>query len=192
MEGNGKNNIAMNMLLFAMVLCGGLAVQVDGRNKKSLFDQKVVKGLNASRYMGRWFEIAKYPSLFEPSNAENTRATYTLKSDGKIDVLNEAFVNGKHISIHGVAYKADPKSDEAKLKVKFDHIPFAGHYWLLYVDSDYKYAVVGEHFRLSLIILSRENMIDDKVYNQLVQIAIGQGYNTKKLKKTPQTIPPPS
>ncbi|KAL9678898.1 hypothetical protein QQ045_016749 [Rhodiola kirilowii] len=106
---------------------------------------------------------------------ENTRATYTLRPAGNIDVLNEAFSYGKHISIHGVAYKADLNTDEAKLKVKFDYIPFAGDYWVLYIDPDYKYATVGEHFRLSLYILSRENTIDDKVYNKLVQIAVGPG-----------------
>ncbi|XP_020980443.2 temperature-induced lipocalin-1 isoform X2 [Arachis duranensis] len=110
---------------------------------------KVVKGLDVERYMGRWYEIASFPSFFQPKNGENTRATYTLNDDGTVHVLNETYANGKKVSIEGTAYKADPKSDEAKLKVKFyvppflPIIPVVGDYWVLYIDDDYQYAVIG-------------------------------------------------
>ncbi|KAF5805049.1 putative zeaxanthin epoxidase [Helianthus annuus] len=82
-------------------------------------EMEVVKSIDLKRYMGRWYEIASFPSFFQPRNGENTRATYTLNEDGSVHVLNETWSNEKRDYIEGTAYKADPKSDEAKLKVKF-------------------------------------------------------------------------
>ncbi|KAL8480433.1 hypothetical protein ACS0TY_027099 [Phlomoides rotata] len=106
-------------------------------------EMKVVRNLVTERYMGRWYEIALFPSFFQPKNGKDTRATYNLNSDGStVHVLNETWSDGKRNSIEGTAYKANPKSDEAKLKVKFyfPHflplIPVTGNYWVLYVDPD--------------------------------------------------------
>ncbi|KAL1372148.1 hypothetical protein HN51_002298 [Arachis hypogaea] len=158
---------------------------------------KVVKGLDVERYMGRWYEIASFPSFFQPKNGENTRATYTLNDDGTVHVLNETYANGKKVSIEGTAYKADPKSDEAKLKVKFyvppflPIIPVVGDYWVLYIDDDYQYAVIGGPTTKYLWILSRKNRIDEEVFNALVQEAKDVGYDVSKLHKTPQSETPP-
>ncbi|KAH7546205.1 hypothetical protein FEM48_Zijuj01G0175900 [Ziziphus jujuba var. spinosa] len=160
-------------------------------------EMEVVKGLDLKRYMGRWYEIASFPSMFQPKNGVNTRATYTLREDGTVNVLNETWSDGKRGSIEGSAYKADPSSDEAKLKVKFyvppflPIIPVTGDYWVLYIDDEYQYAVVGQPSRRYLWILSRHTHIDDETYNQLVQKAENEGYDVSKLHKTPQTDPPP-
>lgn len=111
---------------------------------------EVVRGLNLEKYMGRWYEIASFPSWFQPKDGVDTRATYALKPDGTVNVLNETWAGGKRVSIEGTAYKADRGSDEAKLKVKFyvppflPVIPVVGDYWVLYVDDAYQYAIVGE------------------------------------------------
>lgn len=109
-------------------------------------EQDVVKGLDLARYMGRWYEIASFPSFFQPSDGVDTRATYTLKNDGTVKVLNETWSDGDRRSIEGIAYKANPNSNEAKLKVKFTiaFIPVEGDYWVLYIDDDYQYALIGE------------------------------------------------
>ncbi|XP_020209829.1 temperature-induced lipocalin-1-like [Cajanus cajan] len=158
---------------------------------------EVVKGLDLARYMGRWYEIACFPSRFQPSDGVNTRATYTLKDDGTVNVLNETWSAGKRSFIEGYAYKADPNSDEAKLKVKFwvppflPVIPVTGDYWVLYIDPDYQIALVGQPSRNCLWILSRKNHLDDEIYNELVERARNEGYDVSKLHKTPQTNPPP-
>lgn len=128
-------------------------------------EMQVVKGIDLSRYMGRWYEIASFPSFFQPRNGADTRATYTLNSDGTVHVLNETWNDGKRASIEGSAYKADPKSEEAKLKVKFyvppflPIIPVVGNYWVLYLDDDYQYVLVGEPTRkylwVCLVLLLR-------------------------------------
>ena len=119
-------------------------------------EMEVVKGVDLNRYMGRWYEIASFPSRFQPKNGVNTRATYTLREDGTVNVLNETWTDGKRGYIEGSAYKADPNSDEAKLKVKFyvppflPIIPVVGDYWVLYLDDDYQYALIGQPTRKSL------------------------------------------
>ncbi|MBA0806969.1 hypothetical protein Gohar_022808 [Gossypium harknessii] len=158
---------------------------------------EVVKNLDIKRYMGRWYEIASFPSRFQPRNGVNTRATYTLNEDGTVHVLNETFTDGKRGFIEGTAYEADPQSDEAKLKVKFyvppflPIIPIVGDYWVLYVDDDYQYALIGQPSRNYLWVLCRQTHMDDEIYNQLVQKAKDEGYDVSKLHKTPQSDPPP-
>ncbi|XP_076888514.1 temperature-induced lipocalin-1-like [Bidens hawaiensis] len=161
----------------------------------------VVKGLDLARYMGRWYEIASFPSRDQPKNGTNTRATYTLNQDGSsVHVLNETFSeDGKRGFIEGTACKADPNSDhEAKLKVRFwvppflPVIPVTGDYWVLYLDDDYRYALIGQPSRKNLWILCRENQIDEEIYNQLVERAKGQGYDVSKLKRITHADPPPA
>ncbi|KAL6965652.1 hypothetical protein U1Q18_036707 [Sarracenia purpurea var. burkii] len=159
---------------------------------------EVVKGVDLERYMGRWYEIASFPSRFQPKNGIDTRATYTLREDGTIvHVLNETWSDGKRGSIEGSAYKADPSNDEAKLKVKFyvppflPIIPVTGDYWILFLDPDYHHALIGNPTRKYLWILCRENHLEEEIYNQLVQKAQDEGYDVSKLHKTQQTNPPP-
>ncbi|XP_077238064.1 temperature-induced lipocalin-1-like [Tasmannia lanceolata] len=160
-------------------------------------EMEVVKGLDLQKYMGRWYEIASFPSRFQPKNGINTRATYTLKEDGTVNVLNETWTNGKRGYIEGSAYKADPSSDEAKLKVKFyvppflPIIPVVGDYWVLFIDEDYQYALIGEPSRKYLWILCRQTLLDEEIYNELLEKAKEEGYDVKKLHKTELTDPPP-
>lgn len=158
---------------------------------------EVVKDVDLERYMGRWYEIASFPSFFVPKNGADTRATYTLNQDGTVHVLNETWSDGKRVAIEGSAYKADPKSNEAKLKVKFyvppflPIIPVVGNYWVLYLDGDYQYALIGEPTRKYLWILCRKTHLEDEIYEMLVQKAKDEGYDPSKLRKTPQSDPPP-
>ncbi|KAF4346572.1 hypothetical protein F8388_001874 [Cannabis sativa] len=91
--------------------------------------------------------------------------------------------DGKRGSIEGTAYKVDPSSDEAKLKVKFyvppflPIIPVTCDYWVLYIDEDYQVALVGQPSRNYLWILSRESHIDDEIFNELVERAKSEGYD---------------
>ncbi|KAL8497690.1 hypothetical protein ACS0TY_021136 [Phlomoides rotata] len=161
-------------------------------------EMEVVRNLDTERYMGRWYEIASFPSRFQPKNGKDTRANYTLNSDGTVDVLNETWTDGKRGFIEGAAYKIDPKSDEAKLKVKFyvppflPIIPVTGDYWVLYIDPDYQYAVVGQPSRSYLWILSRKAQIDEEMYNELVEKAKAQGYDVTKLHRTSHSDAPPA
>ncbi|KAH9312543.1 hypothetical protein KI387_027578 [Taxus chinensis] len=158
---------------------------------------EVVKGVDLEKYMGRWYEIASIPSRFQPKGGVNTRATYTLNPDSTVHVLNETWTNGKRGSIEGTAYKVDPQSDEAKLKVKFYVPPFLpifpvlGDYWVIALDADYRWAMVGQPSRKFLWILSREPHLDEEIYNQLLEKARKEGYNVDLLHKTTHTAQGP-
>ncbi|GKU87169.1 hypothetical protein SLEP1_g1613 [Rubroshorea leprosula] len=160
-------------------------------------EMEVVRNLDIKRYMGRWYEVASFPSRFQPKSGVNTRATYTLNEDGTVHVLNETWTDGKRGYIEGTAYKADPNSDEAKLKVKFyvppflPIIPVVGDYWVLYIDGEYQYALIGSPTKKYLWILCRQTHMDEEIYNQLLQMAKDEGYDVSKLHMTPQSDPPP-
>ncbi|CAF2121139.1 hypothetical protein BRARA_C01156 [Brassica rapa] len=160
-------------------------------------EMEVVKGLDLERYMGRWYEIASFPSRFQPKNGADTRATYTLNPDGTVKVLNETWDGGKRGFIQGSAFKTDPKSDEAKFKVRFyvppflPIIPVTGDYWVLYIDPEYQHAVIGQPSRSYLWILSRTAHVEEETYKQLVEKAVEQGYDVSKLHKTAQSDTPP-
>ncbi|KAL0710069.1 hypothetical protein Bca4012_017047 [Brassica carinata] len=160
-------------------------------------EMEVVKGLDLERYMGRWYEIASFPSRFQPKDGVDTRATYTLNPDGTVKVLNETWNGGKRGFIQGSAFKTDPKSDEAKFKVRFylppflPIIPVTGDYWVLYIDPEYQHAVIGQPSRSYLWILSRTAHVEEETYKELVKKAVEQGYDVSKLHKTPQSDAPP-
>jgi len=155
-------------------------------------DLHVVQNVDLARYAGRWYEIASMPSTFQPKTGTNSRATYTLKEDQTIDVLNETWVDGKRSYINGSAYKADPASPDAKLKVRFVVPPFfpvfpvTGDYWVMKLDDNYQWALVGQPSRKFLWVLSRTPQLSDEIYQSLLEHAQNEGYDVSKLHKTEQ------
>jgi len=148
-------------------------------------DLPTVPSVDLNRYVGRWYEISRYPNRFQKKCVGDTTATYTLREDGKITVLNSCRkANGKLDDAQGSATVADKKTN-AKLKVTF-FWPFSGDYWIIGLDPDYRWVVVGEPSRRYLWILAREPHMSDTDYNQAVSIAREKGYDTGKLIMTLQ------
>lgn len=151
---------------------------------------KVVTGVDLQRYQGKWYEIASMPSRFQPKNGKNTTATYTLRPDGSVHVLNETWLDSKLASIEGTAWKVDPNSDEAKLKVRFwvppflPIIPVNGDYWIMLLDPDYRWALVGQPSRKYLWVLSRTPQLSEEVYSEILSHAEKEGYVVSQLHKT--------
>ncbi len=147
---------------------------------------KTVDRVDLNRYLGRWHEIASFPQWFQ-KNCVASRATYTLRKDGDIDVLNECqekTLDGKLKDAKGKAWVIDSKSN-AKLKVRF-FWPFSGDYWIIDLDPDYQYAVVGHPNRNYLWILNRTPTMDSAIYNQIIERLKKQNYDIDRLKKTLQ------
>lgn len=141
----------------------------------------VVSAVDLNRYTGTWYEIARLPFSFE-KNLKCTTATYTLREDGKISVLNQGhFITdpGKKSSAKAVAWIPD-KNVPAKLKVQF-FWPFRGNYWILDLDKDYKYVLVGDPSLKYLWILCREKKMDESTYNMLLKKATDNGYDVKPI-----------
>jgi apolipoprotein D and lipocalin family protein len=148
------------------------------------FSQKVpsvVSTVDLNRYQGTWYEIARLPNFFE-RKLKCITATYTLREDGKITVLNK----GNNISSpykpsssEGVAWVPD-KNSPAKLKVQF-FWPFSGDYWIMYLDPDYRYVLVGDPDIKYLWILCREKKLDETTYQMLIRKAIESGYDVTSI-----------
>jgi apolipoprotein D and lipocalin family protein len=142
---------------------------------------EVMSHVDLNKYLGKWYEIAHLPFKFE-DGCSNITATYALNKDGDISVLNECIKNGKAKQAKGKAKVVD-KNSGAKLKVTF-FWPFYGDYWIIKLDDDYSYSVVGTPSRKFLWILSRTKQIDNEIYLQLTEFAESKGFNVDNLVKT--------
>ena len=147
---------------------------------------EVAPSVDLARYAGKWYEIARLPNRFQRDCATNTTATYTLRPDGKITVVNECRkADGRLKSAKGAARVADSKGPNTKLKVTF-FWSFSGNYWIIELDPEYRWVVVGEPGRDYLWILCREPRMDEAVYNQIIERVKQQGYEVGRLMKTAQ------
>jgi apolipoprotein D and lipocalin family protein len=137
----------------------------------------VVSNVDLMRYQGTWYEIARLPNFFE-RKLKCITANYTLREDGKIKVLNMGnYIASpeKSSSAEGVAWIPD-KNSPAKLKVQF-FWPFSGNYWIMYLDQEYRFVLVGDPSFKYLWILCREKKMDEITYNMLIRKAIDNGYD---------------
>ena len=82
------------------------------------YDNSTVKEFDLSRYLGEWYEIARYDHSFE-RGMDNTMAQYILQDDGKVVVLNTGWEDGKFKLAEGKAKYPDPKDDPGALRVSF-------------------------------------------------------------------------
>ena len=146
----------------------------------------VVEKVDLDRYSGRWYEIARYPNSFE-RGCVGVTADYTPRADGRIQVVNTCFessLDGPSREIRGSARVVDETSN-AKLKVRF-FWPFEGDYWIIDLDEDYQYAVVGEPSRTFLWILSRTPQMDETLYEDIVATLPAWSYDPERLELVPQ------
>jgi apolipoprotein D and lipocalin family protein len=150
--------------------------------------------VDLARYAGRWHEIARLPNRFQEQCAGDVVASYTLRPDGRVTVVNECRKkDGTVTRAEGVARRAEAKGPASRLKVRFapaflSFLPFVwGDYWIVELDGDYRYAVVGDPSRKYLWILSRRPVMDEGTYASLAERALGLGFDTSRLLRTPQS-----
>ena len=169
------------LLLVFFTMASGCA-----HTEKTLPPLETVPFVDLNRYTGIWYEIARYSNSFQ-EGCVGSKATYSLRDDGKIDVLNECYdrsFDGGIRTARGRAWVID-KSSKAKLKVSF-FWPFSGDYWIIDLGKDYEYAVIGHPKRKYLWILSRTKILHGSVYEEIITRLKEKHYDTKKLMLTPQ------
>jgi apolipoprotein D and lipocalin family protein len=149
--------------------------------------------LDVPRYMGSWYEIAKFPNRFQKKCVANTVAQYTLLTSGRVRVTNRCrMANGEMDEAIGMARQMGAKNSP-KLKVRFapEWLSFLdavwGDYWVLDLDPAYQLVAVGEPSREYLWVLSRTPIVPAPEYQALLRRLEAQGFDVSKLEVTRQS-----
>jgi len=153
---------------------------------------QAVANVDLDRYTGDWFEIARYPNRFQRQCAGDVRATYSRRSDGRIDVLNRCRTANGETEARGIARIVDTQT-RAKLKGRFapswlSFLPAVwGDYWIIGLAPDYSWAVVGDPDRDYLWILARAPRLDDRSLAAARAAARDNGFDLDRLVTTSQS-----
>ena len=164
----------LTLLCLPFLLCGACK-----SSREADMEAATVKHFDLSRFMGRWYEIARYDHRFERGMTHVT-ADYILLPDGTVRVVNQGIKKGKKKEITGKARQPDPDTFPGHLEVSF----FLWYYYdynVLYVDSAYQHAIVGSSSDKYLWILSRTPSVSDKELDKLLEIAKQRGYGLTRL-----------
>jgi apolipoprotein D and lipocalin family protein len=151
---------------------------------------RTVATVDLDRYVGDWFEIARFPNRFQRRCEGEVTASYARRSDGRLDVVNRCRTADGPIEARGVARILDDTG--ARLKVRFapavlSFLPFVwGDYWILSLADDYSWALVGSPDRDYLWVLSRTPTLDAGSFARAEEAARVSGFSVDRLERTPQ------
>lgn len=176
----GLRGIALLAFAFAFPAClvSTVTRSTAGDHTNSV---ETVRRVDLKRYAGVWHEVAKIPNRFQKQCARGTSAEYTLREDGRIAVVNRCIKSdGSRSEAKGVAKIVDTTSC-AKLKVSFVSFlgwrPFWGDYWVLGLEEEYRWAVIGTPDRKYGWILARSATLDADAMQQVFAIVERNGYD---------------
>jgi apolipoprotein D and lipocalin family protein len=146
-----------------------------------------VQSVELDRYYGTWYEIARLPNRFQAMCVSDTRALYRPEGD-HVSVVNQCrTADGTIEQAEGIA-KGVAGSKGAKLRVSFFR-PFYGDYWILELDPDYRWALIGEPGRSYAWILAREPSLDAATLERLLARAAVLGFDREAFVRTPHGGP---
>lgn len=153
---------------------------------------QTIPSLDVARYLGTWYEIAKYPNRFQRQCAAATQARYRLLEGGQIEVTNRCRqADGTVAEAVGQARQMGA-ADSPRLQVRFapawlSFLPMVwGNYWVIDLDTDYQLVAVSEPNRDYLWVLSRTPSVPIATYQALLTRLRAQGFDLSKLEPTPQ------
>jgi len=182
----------MKPALLAVALLFAPAAHAAGQAAGADKPLATIPALDLKRYVGTWYEIAKFPNSFQKKCVGFTTATYSIREDGHVDVVNRCRrADGGTDVASGVA-RQPAGSSSPKLEVRFAPAIFSfvpmvwGDYWVIDLDADYRLAAVSEPKREYLWILSRTPKVDPAAYDALLGRLAAQGLDMKRLVPTKQ------
>lgn len=155
---------------------------------------EVVPAVDLERYAGLWYEVARLPNRFQDECECCVTASYRLREDGRLTVVNACrTADGGSKSVEGEAKLASKDGPTSKLKVRFaprflSFLGFVwGDYWILDLAEDYSHALVGSPDRKYLWVLSRKPTMDEQTYIGILEKAANMGFDVSRLQGTVQT-----
>jgi apolipoprotein D and lipocalin family protein len=143
-----------------------------------------VPSVDLARYSGKWFEIASFPMFFQRNCIADTTAEYAPAKNGAVSVLNRCRTDSGFDEASGTATVVSGFGG-SRLKVSF-FWPFKADYWVIGLDPDYRWAVVGNPDRRYLWILSRTPQLAPKDMALALESAAAQGFDMSQLRYTVQ------
>lgn len=183
----------MRSMLLALLVCAGLlgcaardgAVQGD-----ELFTDRpleTIPSLDVPRYMGTWYEIARYPNSFQKKCVSASTAEYSLMDDGRVRVVNRCRLADGGLNEAVAVARQLGEATSPRLKVRFapawlSFLPAVwGDYWVIDLDEDYQLVAISEPNREYLWILSRAPQVDPERYAQLLSRLLQKGFDPGRL-----------
>lgn len=163
----------MKKLLIPLIMCLFCFSGCKAQNK---VDNSVSGDLNLDKYLGTWYEIARFDHKFE-RGIQFCKAQYSLREDGKVAVLNTGIKNGEPSEARGKAKLTD---NPRILRVSFFG-PFYGDYRIMLLDEEYQWVLVGGSDESYLWILARTPKISNEVKDVILAEATRRGYDVNKL-----------
>jgi apolipoprotein D and lipocalin family protein len=175
------------VILSIIFLAGSITLNGQTQHEGTV---NTVSYVDLNKYAGKWYEIAKIPNRFQKGCVRNTTAEYKLREDGNIAVINKCIEDDGSVNeAEGLAKVVDEKTN-SKLKVSFVSIfgihLFWGDYWIIGLDKNYEYAVVGHPDRKYGWILSRTPKLSEEKLQEAYTILKENGYNPKDFVMTIQ------
>jgi len=129
--------------------------------------------------------VASFPMFFQRQCKGDTTAEYASKPNGDIAVRNRCRTDSGFDEANGSATVVEG-SNNSRLKVSF-FWPFKADYWVIGLDPEYRWAVVGNPNRKYLWVLSRTPQLPEPLMQAALEAASQQGFDLTQLKYTPQT-----
>lgn len=176
-------NMMATRILATVCFMGSLTLSIHATAEPT-----TVSYVDLSHYAGDWYEISHIPMFFERGNCACARQRLTGNADGTVGVYNscnEGDASGPLTDIRGVATNDEPATN-AKFTVDFN-LPWKGTYWIVGLDSQYRYAVVTNKGADALYILSKTNTLAPDLYQEALDIAKAQSLKVEELVLTDHT-----
>jgi len=187
-----RQHMLATLLSFGLLGASAIAGTTANESPMENHVLTAIPALDVARYMGTWYEIAKYPNRFQKKCTAGTKADYSLGMDGRVTVRNQCRVaDGGLSEVIGEA-KQIGSSTSPKLQVRFapawlSLLPFVwADYWVIAIDDDYQLAAVSEPQKEYLWILSRTPKVDPVRYNRLLNQLQEKNFDLQKLETTQQ------
>jgi lipocalin len=176
-----------NLLVILVVITAFSGLNTGCKTTQTTVDTTTINELDLDRYLGQWYEIARFDHRFE-RDLVGVTATYSYRDDGKIKVVNAGYKNsldGKYNEAVGKAKLPHPEKAPGKLKVSFFWI-FYADYFILELDEDYQWVLIGSSSDKYLWILSRTPQLEQDTLDHILGKAKERGYDTSRLIWVPQ------
>lgn len=164
--------------MFALMLISGSLAATSLPNKP-------VAAIDLHRYMGQWHEIAHLPLFFQRKCSGPITANSRLATDAEIELHAFCRTRSGRKTVDMVAVSVQQQPAAFKIRIVpawLSWLPYAWfEYWVIDIDPDYQWAVVGGPGAKHLWILSRERTMNVALYRRLVDRARDRGYLVDKL-----------